>query len=130
ARVHAPGLEITAHGAARNLTVSVLPRQPDLDVVSFLRGEAHVASAEQHGAVMESEAFQDLLGASRHALMLREALLRCGDRDELDLGELVLTDHAAGVFARGAGFRAEAGRPGCEADRKLGLVQDLFANEV
>ena len=38
------------------------------------------------------------------------ALLRRGDRDKLDLGELVLADHAAGVLAGGAGLGAKARR--------------------
>ena len=42
------------------------------------------------------------------------ALLRRGDRDELDLGELVLADHAARVLAGGAGLGAEARRAGGE----------------
>src|SRR3546814_1292747 len=43
ARVHAPRLEIAAGGAARNLAVGALPRQPDLDVEGPPGGEAQVA---------------------------------------------------------------------------------------
>src|SRR3546814_5310024 len=40
-RLHAPGLKLAAIGAARNLAIGALPRQPDLDVEGLLRGEAH-----------------------------------------------------------------------------------------
>ena len=52
------------------------------------------------GAVGKAEALQHFLGAGRHALVLGEALLGRGDGDQLDLGELVLADHAARVLAR------------------------------
>ena len=58
------------------------------------------------------------------------ALLRRGDGDEFDLGELVLADHAAGVFAGGARFGAEARRAGGEPHRQLGFVDDGFADEI
>src|SRR5262249_38311504 len=38
AGIHAPRLEVAAHRARRNLAVSVLARQPHLDVVRLLRG--------------------------------------------------------------------------------------------
>src|SRR5260221_3840851 len=44
ARIHAPRLEFAAHRTGRDFTIGILPRQPDLDVVSLLRGETHVAS--------------------------------------------------------------------------------------
>ena len=64
AGVHAPRLEIAAHRAGRDLAIGVLAGQPDLDVVGLLRGEAHVAGAQHHGAVGEPEALQHLLGAA------------------------------------------------------------------
>src|SRR5215467_237929 len=108
ARVHAPGLELAAQRARGNLPVHVLPGQPDLDIVGLLRGKAHVAGAEGDHAIMQVEPPQNFLGAGEHALVLVARLFRRGDRDQLDLGELVLADHAAGVFAGGAGLGAEA----------------------
>ena len=46
--------------------------------------------------------------------MLGVGVLGAGELDELDLLELVLADHAAGVLAVRAGFAAEAGRVGSE----------------
>ncbi len=42
--------------------------------------------------------------------MLFERFFRRRDRDELDLGELMLADHAARVAPGRAGLGAEAGR--------------------
>src|SRR5574337_2179321 len=115
ARVHAPRLKIAADRAGGNLPKPPLPRQPDLDVKSLARGEAHVARAERDGAIVQAEALQDLLGASRHALVLVARLFGRRDRDEFDLFELVLADHAARVLAGRARFRPEAERAGGEA---------------
>src|ERR1700738_40715 len=49
---------------------------------------------------------------------------------ELDLLELVLADHAAYVFAVGAGLGAEAGCVGAEGDGELGFIEGLVAEEV
>ena len=58
-------------------------------------------------------------------------LLRRGDRDQLDLGELVLADHAARVLAGRARFGAEARRAGGEPHRELvGFIDDGFADEI
>src|SRR5436190_8402024 len=43
ARLHAQGLECAAIRAAGNLAVGPLPRQPNLDIVSLLRGKPHIA---------------------------------------------------------------------------------------
>src|SRR4051812_19464026 len=79
---------------------------------------------------MQIEPAQHLLGACEHALVLVLALLRRGDRNELDFGELMLADHAAGVLAGSTGFRAEAGRAGGEAERQRGFVDDRLADEI
>src|SRR5262245_31143681 len=116
ARVHAPGLEVAAIGAGRNLAIGLLPRQPHLDVVGLLRGETHVAGREHDDAIGKAETLQDLLRTCRHALVLLRRLLRRRDRDELDFGELMLADHAARVLAGGARFGAEARRAGGDSD--------------
>src|SRR5205807_6346710 len=51
-------LEVRAGG---NLLISVLPRQPDLDIVSLRRRESHVPCAQHHRAVWQPEASQDIL---------------------------------------------------------------------
>src|SRR5947209_8660484 len=105
---HATRLELTAIRARRNFPICLLPRQPDLDVVGLLRRKPHVAGTQRHHPVMQVEPAQHLLGAGEHALMLVRALLRRGDRDQLDLAELMLADHAAGIPAGGAGLGPEA----------------------
>src|SRR5215469_7111106 len=51
APIHAPRLEVAAIGAARDLAIGLLSRQPYLDVVGLARGETHIAGAEQHDAI-------------------------------------------------------------------------------
>src|SRR5690606_1063697 len=101
-RAHAPRLEVAAVGAAGDLAIAPLPRQPDLDVVGLARGEAGVAAGEHHDPVRQLQPAQDLLGARGHALVLGLGLLGPHDADQLDLGELVLADHALGVLTGGA----------------------------
>ena len=105
-----------------------MPGQPDLDVVGLLRGKAHVAGAQRHHAVVQVEPAQHFFGAGEHALVLVLALLRRGDGDELDLGELMLADHAAGVFARrprlGAKARRTGGEPQGQHSRRRGSIRE------
>src|SRR5215475_1493907 len=110
ARVHAPGLKLAAQRAGGNLAIGVLPRQPYLDVVGFLRGEPHVAGAQRDHTVVQIEAPQHFLGAGEHAFVLVFALLRRGDGDEFHFVELVLADHAARIFAGRTGLGAKARR--------------------
>src|SRR3546814_2880611 len=70
--------------------------------------EAHVAGAQFHAAESEAELGEQGFGARRHPLVLGFGLVGGGDRDHLDLVELVLADEAARIAARGARFRAEA----------------------
>ena len=79
---------------------------------------------------MQIEPAQNFLGAGQHALVLVLRLLRRGDGDELDLGELMLADHAAGIFAGGARLGAKARRAGGEPHRQLRFVDNGFADEV
>src|ERR1700730_14496469 len=79
---------------------------------------------------MQIEFFQNLLGAGEHTLVLVFALFGRGDRDKLDLGELMLPDHAACIFAGGARFGAEAWRARGIAQRQLSFVDDGFTDEI
>src|SRR6185437_12140808 len=88
ARLHPAGLEIAAVGAARNLAIGLLPRQPDLDVIGLARTETHIAGAQHHGAERQVEPGQHRLGRGSHALMLGVGLVGGHDRHQLDLPEL------------------------------------------
>ena len=85
---------------------------------------------KRHDAVVQVELPQYFLGAGQHPLVLVLAGFGRRDRDQLDLGELVLPDHAAGIAASRAGFRAKARRQRGQPHRQLLLVDDGFADEV
>ena len=61
-----------------------------------------------------------------HPVELGAAVLRPGDRDHLDLLELVLAQHAGGVLAGGAGLGAEALGVGGHADRQLRVSSRIW----
>ena len=107
-----------------------MPGQPDLDVVGLLRGKAHVAGAQRHHPVMQIELPQHFLGAGQHPLMLVAARLGRGDRHQLDLGELMLPDHAAGIAAGGARLGAKTRRQRRQPHRQFFFLDDGFADEV
>src|SRR5579863_2976857 len=79
---------------------------------------------------MQTETAQHFFGAGEHALMLVLRLLGRGDRDELDLGELVLPDHAARILASGARLRPETRRAGGVTHRQRCFVEDGFTDEI
>ena len=62
--------------------------------------------------------------------MLGVAFVGPRDRDQLDLLELVLADHAARVLAVAAGLGAEAGRVRGQPHRQRVVVDDLVAHDV
>src|SRR6266581_4035111 len=119
ARLHAPRLERLAVAARGNLPVGVLARQPDFEVVGLRCLEPHVARAKGHDAVRDLQTLQDLFGVRGEALQRLVRFVRMHDVHQLDLVELVVSDHAAGVLAVGAGFAAEAGRMADELEREL-----------
>src|SRR6185437_13686098 len=125
-----PGLKLAAIRAARDLAIGVLPRQPDLDVVGLARGESHIARAEQHHAIGEPETLQHLFRTNRHPLVLLHRAVRMRNRYQLDLGELMLADHAARVLAGGTSLGAEARGPGGDPQRQIGLLDDLVGDEI
>src|ERR1700760_3407963 len=79
---------------------------------------------------MQVETPQHFFRAGQHALVLIAARLWRCDRDELDLGELVLPDHAARVAPGCARLGTEAWRERREAHRQLLLVDNGLADEI
>ena len=73
---------------------------------------------------------KDGFRAARHALVLRIRLVRMRDADQLDLGELVLTDHPAGIAPCSAGFGPETGRMGGKAHRQLVGLPDFVGRDI
>jgi hypothetical protein len=88
--------------------ISILPRQPDLNVIGLARAEADIAAAQVHHAIVQTKALHDRFGAAEHALMLVDRFLGGSDRHHLNLVELVLAQHAARIAPGRTRFRAEA----------------------
>ncbi len=128
--VGAAGLEGLEVGAGGDFAEGVLAGDPDFEVVGFGGGEAHVAGAEEHAAVGEAEGFEYGFGVGGEEFVLGVGVFGGAELDELDLLELMLADHAAGVFAVGAGFGAEAGGVGGEGDGAGAEVDDFVAEDV
>ena len=79
---------------------------------------------------MQIEPPQHFLGAGQHALVLVLAVLGRRDRDQFDLGELVLADHAAGIAPGRPRLGAKTRRQRRQPHRQFFFVEDGFANEV
>src|SRR6185295_4498548 len=99
-----PRLKVPEEGAARDLAIRVLPREPDLEIVAFAGVRTDVPRAKLHGAVVEPEPHEDLLRVASQELELAQALAVFHEADELHLVELVLADEAARVLAVAAGL--------------------------
>src|SRR6266851_9049206 len=119
----AAGLKRFTVGAGRNFAEFVARGQPNFDVVCFGRSKAHISSAEQHGAIVQSQFLKYGFRVSCKRLVLFVAFLRMSELEKLDFLELMLAEDAAGVLSGGAGFGAEASRPRGDADWKF-----LFGN--
>ena len=130
AGVHPPGLKVAADRAGRDFAEPPLPRQPNLEIIGLLRGEADIARAQRRDPIVQAEPLEHLLGAGRHALVFLARLLRRRDRDQFDLPELVLADHAARVLARRPRLGAKGQGPRREAQRQGLFVDDALAHEI
>ena len=64
------------------------------------------------------------------SFVLGVRIFGAGELDQLDLLELVLADHAAGVLAVRAGLGAVAGSVGGEGDGAVGEIDGLVAEDV
>src|SRR5690606_29110625 len=130
ASLHAPRLEVAAVGAGRNLAVLVLARHPDFQVVGLGRAKAHVTGAQRQHAIRQLARLQHLLGAAGQLSQRLEGPGRLDDLYHLELVELVLTDHAAGIAPGGAGLAAETRRVGDELQRQLFGIEYFAGNDV
>src|ERR1035438_6347023 len=130
ADVGATRLESLEVGARRNFAEQSLPRQPHFDVVSFGRRKSHVSGAQDHGAIVQAELLQDLLGVASELVVLFVRLLGLGELHQLDLLELVLADDAAHVLAIRTGFAAEARRISSQRDGQPRAVERFVAIEI
>src|SRR5690606_12657629 len=107
-RFHTACLEIAAHRDRRDLAIGILAREPYFKVIGATRAKAHVAGAQLHHAIVETKLLQNGLSSREHALVFVLGFFCRGDRNKLNLVELVLTQHTARVAASRPGLGTEA----------------------
>src|SRR5208283_528205 len=130
ADARAPRLKRFAVRTRRDFPEFVARGQPDFQVIGLRRSKAHVAGAEQHGAVVQSKLLQDCLGVAHQGFVFVVALVRMRELEEFHFLKLVLAQDAPRVFTRRAGFGAEAGSPSGHENRQLLLRERRVAIEV
>src|SRR5262249_11839964 len=119
-----------AIGTRRDFAKFVARRKPNLDVVGFCGGEAHVPGAQYHGAMLQTQLVQNGLAMFGQGFVLFVTFFRVRELEELDFLELMLAEDAAGIFSGGSGFRAEAGCPGGDVNWQLFLGNGFVAIKV
>src|SRR5207244_4467873 len=92
--------------------------------------KAQVSRRERDNAVGQTEPAQHVLRVPRKNLEGLVGMLWKRKHHDLDLLELMLSDHAARVTPGRARFRTEAGSPGRVANGKARGRQDLVAVHV
>ena len=107
-----------------------MEQEPNLKVIGFCGGEAHVPGAKQHGAVVQAQFVKNSFGIFGQSFVLFVALLRVRKLEELDFLKLMLAENAAGVFPGGSGLRAKASRPCGDIDRQFFFRDGLVAIKV
>src|SRR5262249_58449840 len=122
----APAAETRIRRAGRDLTILVLAREPDFDVIAFGRAEPDVARAALHHPVREFETLQDRFGIANHGFELLIATRGRRDLHQLDLVELMVAEDALHVLAVGAGLAPIARREGRVFPRQR-LLREHFA---
>ena len=126
-RLHAPGLEIAAIGAPRDLAIGPWPGS-HTSMSLVLREAKPMSPVHSATGGTANSGGAHLLGAAGHALVLLFRG-RSGDRDQLDLVNWCWRIMPR-VSLPAAPPRAEARRQRREAIGQIGLGQDAFADEV
>eukprot|EP00968_Pinguiococcus_pyrenoidosus_P028138 scaffold7654_cov258-Pinguiococcus_pyrenoidosus.AAC.5 len=124
---HAPRLEVAAVAHAADLSVHLLAWKPDFQVVANLCPEPDVAAAEQHSPVGQLELLEHALGGAEHLLLSGHTVVRLLDAHHLDLVELMLPEHTAGVSSIAAGLGSETRREAAHLHRDLRGLDELPA---
>src|SRR5579862_4683070 len=88
ANATAARLKRLAIGAGRDLAKFAGGGQPNLDVVSFRRSEAHVAGGKLHDAIVQAEFLQERLRVTHKRFQFGVALIGPRELEQLDLLEL------------------------------------------
>ena len=104
--------------------------QPDFKVVSLGAGKAHIAGAQQHGAIRQFQFLQNGFRMQHQLLMRLGAFFRVHDLHHFHLVELMLANHAARVLAITAGLGAEAGAVADEFQRQIFRLHNRIAHKV
>src|SRR5690349_15631892 len=130
ANARAARLKSFTIGTRRDFAKFIARGKPNLDVVGFRRGEAHVASAKQNGAMVQPQLLQNGFGVFCQGFVFVVASFRVRELEELDLLELMLAEDAAGVFSGCSGFRTEASRPSGDVNGQLFLGNGLVAIKI
>src|SRR5205809_2291030 len=81
-------------------------------------------------SIVQAEFLKNGFCISYQRFVLFVAFLRMGELEELNLLELMLAEDPAGVFSRGAGFGAEAGRPRGDVDGEFFFGNRFVAIEI
>src|SRR5688572_9442501 len=92
AKVHSPGLKITAVRAARDFAIGLLRRQPNLDVIGLSGAKAHIPCGQHNRTVREAEKLKNSLGISGELFVFALGLFGKAEFYKLYLFELMLTD--------------------------------------
>ena len=104
ASLHTASLEGFAVRNRADFAIGVLSRNPNFQVISLCRTEAHFAGAKRNNTLRKSEFLQDAFSADNHFFKVLVTFFRFDDTNHFDFFELVLTDHSACVFTVRAGF--------------------------
>ena len=129
-RVHTAGLEVATNRARADFAISILPGQPDFDVMGATGAKPHIPDTKRHGAIGQLQTLQNSLGTFGHAVKLGAGVIGMGDRDHLHLFKLMLAQHPGGVAPRAARFRTKTQGMGRVATWQLGFVQGEAGDDI
>src|SRR5260221_5033343 len=126
----APRLERLAVRTRRNLPELPCGRKPYFDVVGFCGSEAHIAGAEQDGAVVKSELLQNGFRVADQRLVLLVACFGRRKFEEFHFLELLLALNAARVLSGCSCFAAKTRGPRSDVNGEFFLRQSFIAIQI
>jgi hypothetical protein len=109
ARLHAPRLEVAEVAAGGNLAIGCCPGSQTSRSYGLRRREAEIAAAQCDRPIRQFQLRFRISSACDVSARAPRRILRAHQLHQLDLLELMLADHAAGVAAVAAGLARKHG---------------------
>ena len=131
AQIRPAGLPISDVGAGMGFTITVLRRNPGLQVILTIFRRTHITGADIKNLIRKLQILQNFFGDRQKLFMPLVTFVDVIFADDKLLGfhKLVNPHQTAGVFSGGSGFTTETGRKSGIENRQFVLAENFIGTQ-